>query len=168
MIWLNVSLEVEVKESGKWWAEQRGNICWRKKTELCCTLEPNHHYHHLQTSCHDTDPYLEADIYPFIRSSLRQDGKLPKFQWKPVSIHKDGDCCFLIECRDISIWSCSIFIWLLRVLCGVCNWCINTTLYRNGVCKVCSVTSMACKTEPLIISITFISIHFRTYSHFLI
>ena len=31
MMLMNVSLEVEVKKSGKWWAGQRGNICWRIK-----------------------------------------------------------------------------------------------------------------------------------------
>ena len=31
MILMNVLLEVEVKKSGKWWAGQQENICWRIK-----------------------------------------------------------------------------------------------------------------------------------------
>ena len=164
------------------------------KYMFCCKIQPDHHCHHLQkiimTRTHHNGTHIDKVYVTRLLDegryfSLRQtitaprkqvliyqmaEGKLLKFQSKPVSINNDELLVIavfqLFGCTDISGCPYFLFTWLLKALCEVCNWWIKIILFRNDICKVCSLTSMACKTGPLIISIAFISVHFGSFFHF--
>ena len=72
----------------------------------------------------------------------------------------------LVGHTDISNGWRFVFNWLFWAFCEVYYWCLKESLYRDWIYMGVQWHQMTSKTDPLIISLTFISISCRTFFHF--